>query len=172
MNEPAHTTSDRGFVHLEPIRGTDPGPFPGSDHIGLEVAPSGPYFLLEPPWDVETIYATPAEFLLGATVLAKHSTVTALRFTAQVRRAAGRWPRLLHSGQVYLRGFDRDGRMLWSGRVERISPVGMSWFGGSSFTVDLLPPMHFVQSLPTVETMEGRMESLSKRGLTTLDDRA
>lgn len=25
MTEPAHTTSDRGFVHLEPVKGTDNG---------------------------------------------------------------------------------------------------------------------------------------------------
>lgn len=123
--------------------GDEHDPFPGVDHIGLEVAPSGPYAVLEHPWSVEHLTVTP-EFHLGAAVLATHSTFVGWRLTAQVRRMTGRWPSILSHGQTHLRGFDRGGQMLWSGTVDRINPFEMVVSEGPlRITVDLLAPMTF-----------------------------
>lgn len=117
-------------------------PFPGTDHIGLEVLPTGPYALLERPWDVTPLVAESPLFVVGKVILLKHSTLLGFNITGQVRRLSGRWPTLMHSGAVHFRGFTLDGTMLWRGVADRISPVEFSMRGEYALvTLGLLAPI-------------------------------
>ena len=114
-------------------------PFPGTAQVGLEVAPSGPYAVLLPPWSTSPVNSSPPPF---SGLLGPPGRTVGIRLSATILRISGRWSMMMETGGVHLRGFDRDGKMLWRGRFAKIEGFEMSMSSGTlaEITFDLLFP--------------------------------
>lgn len=96
-------------------------PFPGAETIALEVTPAGPYATFRRPWDVGAIPAVPRSF--GGLLAEPDRYPSGVRLTATVvRMSSYRWTFTAPLGLAYVRGFTRDGRMIWSGTYAKIEP--------------------------------------------------